>query len=216
MSPAVFKEVVIPLLGVKDTATLAISTPDDEFNHYTKLIELQIKGKKVFKVIRVGLSCSRCLRRSIICIHRRSKLPAWKDVTRQEMIEAMYGGSEADKRLMLRETHGVTVSADIYIFRMYMHAFKSLKPYIYKDKIQVVHVAIDPASGGTGSDWGITSTCFENSNYVVSERCRNLALRTRSPRLVDTATRRSLRLCTLTRLLCARVARRTACSAAAP
>lgn len=207
MSGDVIKQVVLPLLGVKNTSTIAISTPEDEFNHYTKLIELKVNGKFVFKVIRVGLSCSKCLRLGLLCIHRRSKLPAWKDVSRQEMIEAMYGDGDADKRLMLRETHGVIIGADIYVYRLYIHAFRSMKPYSYKDKIQVVHVGLDPAAGGAGSDWGLTATCYENAKYVVScitSSDRNPACCTLHQRYAGIASVLSLCVCTVIRLVCAR------------
>ena len=36
MNPDVFRQVVVPLMGVGGTAILAISTPDDEFNYYSK------------------------------------------------------------------------------------------------------------------------------------------------------------------------------------
>lgn len=169
MDEAVFKEVVIPLLGVSKTAVLAISTPDDEFNHYTKLMELEVDGKKVFKVLKVGLSCGRCLRRGLTCIHRRSKLPSWKDQGRQHMIEAMYGGSESDRKLMLRETHGVTVSEDVFMYKMYIQSLRDKKKYAFKDgKPNIVYIGIDPAAGGADSDYTIVSIVFDAGKCVVS------------------------------------------------
>lgn len=168
MDEGVFKEVIIPLLGVAKTATLAISTPDDEMNHYTQLMDLHVDGKRVFKILKVGLSCGRCLRRAVKCIHRKGKLPVWKDEDRQKLLEAMYGGSEADQRLMMRETHGMTQTEDFFLFRQWIPALKSRRPYTFKEKVKYVFMGIDPAGGGRQSDWAIYTGAYEDGKYVVS------------------------------------------------
>jgi hypothetical protein len=62
MDPKVFKTVVVPLFGVVNTAVLAISSPDDDQNYYSELLELKTKdGQSFFKVIKIGLACDRCV-----------------------------------------------------------------------------------------------------------------------------------------------------------
>jgi len=62
MDPKVFKTVVVPLFGVVNTAVLAISSPDDESNYYSELLELKTKdGESFFEIIRIGLACVSCL-----------------------------------------------------------------------------------------------------------------------------------------------------------
>lgn len=73
MDKQVFFTVVVPLLGVKHTAVLAISTPDDEFNYYTQLLELGL-----FRCIKIGLTCDACEALGLPCTHRIKRLPHWK------------------------------------------------------------------------------------------------------------------------------------------
>lgn len=78
---AVFTEVVVPLLGVKDTAVLAISTPLDENNFYSQMLELtQDDGvTPLFNVISVSLICDECkqkdLKGQLTCPHRQNEIP---------------------------------------------------------------------------------------------------------------------------------------------
>lgn len=74
MNPGVFYEVVVPLLTVRFTSVLAISTPDDEFNYYSELIECGL-----FETIKVGLICQPCIDKGFIdCRHMRKRIPPWK------------------------------------------------------------------------------------------------------------------------------------------
>lgn len=78
MSPDVLRVAVMPLMAVGNTAVLAISTPDNEFNHYTELTEMKKPdGTLWFNVIKIGLSCEDCLTKGIECVHHKNKLPHW-------------------------------------------------------------------------------------------------------------------------------------------
>jgi hypothetical protein len=71
MAPDVFYQVVVPLLGVKNTALLAISTPEGPFNYYTLLMEQKDQyGQDLFFIIRLGLICKACERSGAACTHR--------------------------------------------------------------------------------------------------------------------------------------------------
>ncbi len=76
MDQSVFQAVVVPLLGVRHTALLAISTPDDEFNFYSELFELKNdRGGELFKTIRIGLACEACQANGLRCEHLNHRLP---------------------------------------------------------------------------------------------------------------------------------------------
>lgn len=65
-------------MGVANTAVLAISTPDDEFNHYSELMDLKAAdGQPMFYNIHIGLSCEACTEAGIPCPHNKAKLPAY-------------------------------------------------------------------------------------------------------------------------------------------
>jgi hypothetical protein len=79
MDKAVFQAVCVPLLGVKDTALLAISTPDDEFNFYSELFEMKRPdGETLFLLIPIGLACQDCMEEGLQCQHKLDKLPHCK------------------------------------------------------------------------------------------------------------------------------------------
>ena len=92
---AVFTEVVVPLLGVKDTAVLAISTPLDENNFYSQMLELtQSDGvTPLFNVISVSLICDECkqkdLKNQLTCPHRQNEIPPWKTEQRQSLVKKL-------------------------------------------------------------------------------------------------------------------------------
>lgn len=154
----IFWQIVTPLMGVKDTAVLAISTPDDEFNYYSELVNMNI-----FKVIYLGKECKACTDAGIRCIHR--KLPVWKTAGRQTKIE----GFVKDKALLDRETRGIINTGKQFLFeKMWIHAFMGREPYKFNYPVQVIHTAIDPAGGGQSSDYAIGSMSMENSMKVVS------------------------------------------------
>jgi hypothetical protein len=76
MSPDLFFQVVVPLLGVKNTALLAISTPQDEFNYYTELMNMKDQfGEGLFFTIKLGLICAKCAKTGEACNHRLNMNP---------------------------------------------------------------------------------------------------------------------------------------------
>lgn len=84
MNPELFFQVVVPLLGVKNTAVLAISTPQDEFNYYTELMALKDeKGASLFYSIVLGLVCDACKKTGEACNHLLAMSPDWKVSARQ-------------------------------------------------------------------------------------------------------------------------------------
>ena len=88
MKPSVVYKVIIPLMAVKDTAILAISTPEDEGNYYSVLLSLlNDDGTTVFKTLAVGLSCDACRAegKASECSHKSSDLPSWKSEDMQRL-----------------------------------------------------------------------------------------------------------------------------------
>ena len=61
LDQAVFQEVVVPLLGVRDTALIGISTPLDENNFYSELVQSKKPdGNLLFNVVTIRLLCDEC------------------------------------------------------------------------------------------------------------------------------------------------------------
>lgn len=90
MSPQLFFQVVVPLIGVENTALLAISTPQDEFNYYTTLMELKNHlGAPLFDSLKLGMQCMDCAKSGAACGHKLSMNPHWKPPDRTMKCDAM-------------------------------------------------------------------------------------------------------------------------------
>lgn len=88
MDLGVFYEVVVPLMEVKGTATIAISTPLGAWNFYSELTELRdANGKRVFNVKQIDAG----------------KRPVWKPEETLSKVKAIYGNR---KTLLEREILG--------------------------------------------------------------------------------------------------------------
>jgi hypothetical protein len=80
--------VVVPLLGVKDTALLGISTPSDEFNYYAELKDAH--GERLFHDISLGMVCAACKASGAACNHLNAAMaPAWKPAGSAAKVDAM-------------------------------------------------------------------------------------------------------------------------------
>lgn len=174
----VFEEVVIPLLGVKDTAVLAISTPLDAGNFYSQMLELkQVDGvTPLFNVLRINLICEECakldLKDQIACPHKQHEIPPWKSSGRQQLVKTLL---ESNPEMYKREQLGMVTtknnsafpSAGVQTFQ------QSSLPLPDLERISHVFVAIDPAGGGS-SFAAITSAIVYNNRTNVMVR-RNIA-----------------------------------------
>lgn len=68
--------VLTALIGVKNTALLAITTPQSEFNYFSELMALKDQhGRPLFRCIQLGLVCQSCQKTGAACNHRLSMNP---------------------------------------------------------------------------------------------------------------------------------------------
>lgn len=160
VSEEVFKQMVVPLYGMKDTAVIAISTPEDEDNWYSQLAETGL-----FKTVQLGLACQDCIDRRMAdkCTHKESRLPDWKPEERQEMTEKLLA---SDQARMHRELHGVVSSKKQFVFKKFTSQMKGLAPYRFKQRPDVLYLSIDP-SGGGGSDYAYMLMAHEDGYDVI-------------------------------------------------
>jgi hypothetical protein len=166
----VFFEVVVPLLGMNNTAVLAISTPSDESNYYSVLTGLTRKDsdEPLFLVLQVGTKCEDCIAaQREECPHTKNRLPSWKSTERQAMTEQIMKGNVAR---MNRELHGVVGSQKQFLFRKYITKMTELAPYRWKTNPTVLHLAVDP-SGGGASDYAYSLLGYEEGYNVIIGFC---------------------------------------------
>eukprot|EP00854_Cymbomonas_tetramitiformis_P009764 gene9764-11568_t len=156
LDEAVFTEVIVPLLNVRDTALLAISTPLDENNFYSTLLRMKEPNsdEPMFYVLEVTLICPTCAERGVkdVCEHRRELLPPWKsDHRREEMTRMLF---ESQPQMYMQEQLGIPSGADACCYDR-----ESLARFAKRVRYQVdtstinpighnVYMAIDTCGGG--------------------------------------------------------------------
>lgn len=119
----------------------------------------------VFKVISIGLSCEDCIRRRIKkCPHTAGRLPSWKSEERQAFTEELMQGNQAR---MHRELHGAIAGSSTFCFNLYTKDLFARRPYVFDRPPKFLHLGIDPAGGGAGSDHSYVLTASENGNDVI-------------------------------------------------
>lgn len=169
---SMFFDVVAPLMLVEKTAVMAISSPSDEFNYYSTLLELRRPdGTFLFKQIRLGLACQACMDNGegASCTHMQHIIPPWLSVARSEQARLLY---KADQASFEREVQGRIASSYVYIFpKQLLSLFKRRLPYQFDDpinRVRVIHVGVDPHGGGEASDFCILSMCYFRRAHIVS------------------------------------------------
>jgi hypothetical protein len=167
----VFFKILLPILGVNNTSLLAITTPDDHFNYFSKLLKLRDKrGNLIFRVQEVQLQCDACKRKAIDCKHRRNLLPQWKDSELQDKISIIMG---ANINLSARETMGMIVTDCNFIYKQaWIEALFARNDYRFNNNsCPVLHMGIDPNAGsGKASSSSFTATTIgiQNGIYTVN------------------------------------------------
>lgn len=164
----VWTEVVIPLLEVKNTALIAISTPLDSSNFYSNLVHMKDEfGNNVFEVLEARSACPICietLKDPSKCPHVNLERPTWKSKDKQQVVKALYGGN---KQMLLRESMGVVTEGDNGIFDKYqVRELFSKERSNLSVNVKHVFVAIDPTGGGP-SKFAIVSVIRENGSLQV-------------------------------------------------
>lgn len=156
---------------MKRSALICISTPLDELNWFSALLDVrdETTGDFYFYVVRIGLICKQCLQlpheEMIRCTHNTTSLPPWKNLERHNRTAALYKLDSAARGL--RENMGVVTSTENAAFRrediVYlldldgkMPVYQSTENY-RPDRIIVV---ADPDAGGAHSELAVISGFF--------------------------------------------------------
>ena len=111
-----FHETILPLIAVKGTCLIAISTPLTEANFFTKLVTFKDSdGQLFFKTLHIGLICKNCLKKTdlvemVKCPHELHKLPHWKSSELQERLRIISENFDNAAR-GARENYGVPANS---------------------------------------------------------------------------------------------------------
>jgi hypothetical protein len=171
---AMFFDVVAPLMLVEKTAVMAISSPSDEFNYYSGLLELRRPdGTFLFEQVRLGLACAACMDNGDAgsCPHMRHIIPSWLSQSRNDLAKVLYG---EDKAAYAREVQGRIASSYTYCFeKQSIRAFTLRAPYVFVDpaRVRTIYTGVDPHGGGEASQFAMASFCYQNGVKPVSSMC---------------------------------------------
>jgi hypothetical protein len=169
LNPALFFNVVVPLMSVEHTALLAITSPGDDQNYVSIIQDLKnADGQPLMRNVRVGMACDQCIKSGVECKHKYQKLPAWKSEDRHELMTAVYKQNDNARK---REIDAQVLQNHERVFsRNDINHLAEAAPYQLKYEVQVIEVGIDPSGGGPGSEYTIVSSCVEDGNDVVSKQ----------------------------------------------
>ncbi|KAK3251047.1 hypothetical protein CYMTET_39591 [Cymbomonas tetramitiformis] len=130
---------------------LAISTPLDENNFYSTLLNMKdpVTRGPMFNVLEIKLICDVCSAKGVkdVCVHRRELIPPWKsDHRRESMTKALF---ESQPRMYMQEQLGISSSTDARCFDVAaIDDFGKSKVRLEGDP-KHVFVGIDTCGGGS-------------------------------------------------------------------
>jgi hypothetical protein len=163
MSEDLWLQVVVPALAVEHTVLLAITTPQDPTNYFSRLLTYKRgDGSPLFLVQALGLACKECLEKNMAakCNHMSNVLPKWKGEGRHETQRAIY--SQHNKNMFSQETQGLIVEDATCVFRQEdIKAFADARPHYFGSAPFIVYSFVDPSGGGTQSAYVVFSMVYD-------------------------------------------------------
>ena len=169
MDPGFFYETVAPLLIVGTTSLLAISTLTSEINFYSRLLRMRDKvtNQPLFSVLSVTLACAKCREdgKAADCAHMLHLVPRWQSGDRHVKLKTVM---QDRPDLIESELSGLAFDSLQQVFRSADMDIMFTQPpprWITNDAI---HLFIDPAAGGPGSDHAILSISRQKGLITVS------------------------------------------------
>ena len=166
---AIYETSIAPLLMIKNTSLIGISSPQDENNFYSKLISLKKPNtnEPFFRVIQFTLVCQkhRAEGKAESCFCYAHMQPPWKpkgDMARARVL--MMNNSKAAER----ELMGEITSSNLYAFsREHISYWMERPRYLFDQKPHVLFLCIDPAGGGTQSDMALCVIAYNLDEDMV-------------------------------------------------
>lgn len=165
---SLFHETIAPLLEVRFAALIAISTPLDEHNWFTKILNLKEEdGSSFFKVCHLYSVCDECLKlpslEDMIKCEHGNRLPPWKSTERHKR-NTMLTLAMDDVARGLREGSGVHASSLNSVFDKGLIRKNFDNPRMIRtvDSPPRLYIMADPDCGGK-------SYMSVISGYVLNE-----------------------------------------------
>ena len=171
VDPRLFTEGLFPVLRMKNTAMVCLSSPEDEENNYSKMVNLKDpkSGEPIFETIHARQICDECMKltheKAVQCQHIKNTAH-WITHRRAQRFKALY----EDPALAMREFGGMIVSSTMSAFRR-----EEIVRMFESDRVRttaapsVIFIAADNQGGGS-SQLALTSGYFaRDGTFVVSD-----------------------------------------------
>jgi hypothetical protein len=170
IDPNLFYKTIVPILQLKNTSLLALSSPEGNENYYSQLLNLKDEyGKQWFKIINKQLVCPECQKgdraKQLACTHVR-KTEHWLSEDKFDRLKALYASAEGTG---LQELAGMVVSEHTPCFNGEDIKYAFTAPRVVTTSPPgIIYIGADPSGGGP-SHLAITSGFFDAaSNFVVN------------------------------------------------
>ena len=172
IAPEVWTEVVIPLIEVKNTALVAISTPLDSSNFYSTLVTMKDeRDEPIFHVLEARAACEKCIQTlddPSKCPHVNLERPQWKSKEKQQVVKALYSGNQ---EMLLRESMGVVTegSGGVFLKQCVKHLFDKARTQL-PTQVHHCYTAIDPTGGGPSCFAIVSLLRVQGAIQVIPDR----------------------------------------------
>jgi hypothetical protein len=153
---------------VGTTSLLAISTVTSEINFFTRLLRMRDKTTNLplFTTLSVTLACNACREdgKAAECPHMLHLVPRWQSGDRHLKLKTVM---QDRPDLIESELSGLAFDSLQQVFRSVdLDVMFSQRPPI-PIMNETIHVFIDPAAGGPGSDYAVLSVCRQKGMITV-------------------------------------------------
>jgi len=152
IDPKLFYKTIVPILSMKNTSLLCLSSPEGDSNYYSALMNLKRKDRpeeSFFRVLQCEQICKDCQKlervKQIACNHIRNNAH-WLSARKIRELKTLYEASPEDA---IREFGGLVVSDTLPAFRKEEIArlFASA-PYTTLAPPKFIFTCCDPSGGG--------------------------------------------------------------------
>ena len=166
--PATMDTIVVPMLLMKNTTVLAISTVLGSDNAYSQLMERADPrtGKPYFQQVRVNLKCTdpSCAAGGDLCWHNAHLIPTWHTIAMHNAARNLLVGSPAVRD---RELMGQVADEGVRMFKSELLDLAFAPAHDpATGPMKFLVVSVDPNNGGT-SEYALVTAAYTRSMMVL-------------------------------------------------
>ncbi len=170
ISEQLFFKTLVPILSMRYTSLLALSSPEGTENYFSRMLTLKNKedDSDFFQRVDCYQICNACLRlpdraEQIKCTHVKNSAH-WLSQASMRKLRALY---EANPEDAIREFGGVSVSDHKPVIdQQHMHRFVTKQRWLQRSPPRRVFICVDP-NGGGNSHMAIVSGFYASPSELV-------------------------------------------------